>query len=117
SVQGVSHDYYYVSPLRNTLGDYLKCDYDPKNWGGKEYCIMSKADAIAHCNSNPSCGGYQESSRPGWHDKWDRQGKRAVVLFQTGSASGVSGEWEGFVKVNVPKQATHNQNRGRAICT
>jgi hypothetical protein len=52
--------------------------------GGSEWCIMLFSDALAHCDSDPNCGGYTMTSADWFHTKYDKRGQLAVHLTKAG---------------------------------
>lgn len=52
--------------------------------GGSDWCIMLFPDAIAHCNSDPECGGYTMTTADWFHEQYDKDGHVAVHLTKAG---------------------------------
>ena len=61
-----------------------KCTSHKANMGGSEWCIMLFPDALAHCDSDPNCGGYTMTTAEWFHKKYDKSGQVAVHLAKVG---------------------------------
>jgi len=57
-----------------------KCTNHKANMGGSEWCIMYFSDALAHCDSDPNCGGYTMTTAEWFHTKYDKNRQIAVHL-------------------------------------
>ncbi|CAF4364035.1 unnamed protein product, partial [Rotaria magnacalcarata] len=70
------------------------------------YCVLTLADAVKHCNSDPNCGGYEVTTNAGWHAAYDRNGQSVVQLFLVNSPTTPNHEWNCFNKRTKAKPAT-----------
>ena len=77
-----------------------KCTNLKANLGGSEWCIMLFSAAIAHCDSDPSCGGYTMTTGDWFHKKHDKNGQTAVHLYKAGEKSTPCplSEWSSYDK-------------------
>jgi len=94
------HDYIRLPEGKCFDGSTYKCTEKPTNLGGSEWCIMLFPDAIAHCDTDPSCAGYAINTAQSFRSKYDRNGKRAVHLVKIGEKTVPcsSTEWSGYEK-------------------
>jgi len=79
----------YLNYLRLADGECnncstYKCTTHKANMGGSEWCIMLFPDALAHCDSDPNCGGYTMTTAKWFHTKYDKNGQVAVHLTKVG---------------------------------
>ncbi|CAM4801736.1 unnamed protein product [Rotaria magnacalcarata] len=94
----------------NSTGNYLfgaqgfnhvssyNCKSNPKNRVAG-YCILTIPDAVAQCNSDANCGGYDVTTNAGWHKANDVNGQTVVQLFTAGAPTNPSAEWRFYTKV------------------
>ncbi|CAF1229041.1 unnamed protein product [Rotaria sordida] len=80
-----------------------KCTNHKSNMGGSEWCIMLFPDALAHCDTDPNCGGYTMTTAEWFHKKYDKNGQVAVHLAKSGQKpiSCLLSEWSSYEKQNV----------------
>lgn len=124
---------YFFFVLLNREGKYLnylrlpdgecyncssyKCTNHTANMGGSEWCIMLFSDAVAHCDSDPNCGGYTMTNSEWFHKKYDKNGQVAVHLCTAGEkpiACPTNEQWSSY-----EKQSAHRQTPityGRSTC-
>ncbi|CAF2184932.1 unnamed protein product [Rotaria magnacalcarata] len=93
----------------NSTGNYLfgaqgfnhvssyNCKSNPKNRVAG-YCILTIPDAVAQCNSDANCGGYDVTTNAGWHKANDVNGQTVVQLFTAGAPTNPSAEWKFYSK-------------------
>ncbi|CAF3705823.1 unnamed protein product [Rotaria sp. Silwood1] len=80
-----------------------KCTNHNSNMGGSEWCIMLFSDALAHCDSDPNCGGYTMTTAEWFHTKYDKNRQVAVHLAKSGQKSIACplSEWSSYEKQNT----------------
>ncbi|CAF0951906.1 unnamed protein product [Adineta steineri] len=80
-----------------------KCTNHKSNLGGSEWCIMLFPDALAHCDSDPNCGGYTMTTATWFHKKHDKNGQVAVHLTKIGEKpfNCSFSEWSSYEKQNT----------------
>lgn len=71
--------------------------------GGSEWCIMLFPDALAHCDSDPNCGGYTMTTAQWFHKQYDKNGQVAVHLTKVGEKPFNCSftEWSSYEKQNT----------------
>ncbi|CAF1617781.1 unnamed protein product, partial [Rotaria magnacalcarata] len=84
--------------VRKSIGDYAfggeginhvssyNCNSNPKN-RVTGYCILTIPDAVAQCNSDANCGGYDVTTNVDWHNAYDVNCQTVVQLFALGAAT------------------------------
>jgi len=93
-----------------------KCTNHKSNMGGSEWCIMLFPDAIAHCNSDPNCGGYTMTTAEWFHKKYDKNSQVAVHLNKANEKTidCLLSEWSSYEK---QKDTRHTPiTYGRSTC-
>ncbi|CAF4600542.1 unnamed protein product, partial [Rotaria magnacalcarata] len=95
--------------VANSIGNYslggqglihvtaYNCNSNPKNRVAG-YCVLTIPDAVAHCNSDANCGGYDATTNVGWHNAYDLNGQTVVQLFAVGAATNPNTEWSFYNK-------------------
>lgn len=80
-----------------------KCTSHKANMGGSEWCIMLFSDALAHCDSDPNCGGYTMTTADWFHKQYDKNGQVAVHLTKLGEKpfNCSLSEWSSYEKQNT----------------
>ena len=76
--------------------------------GGSEWCIMLFPDAVAHCDSDPNCGGYTMTTADWFHEKYDKNGQTAVHLTKAGQKPmpcPVPAEWSSYEKQTAARNS------------
>ncbi|CAF4264273.1 unnamed protein product, partial [Rotaria magnacalcarata] len=73
------------------------CNSNPKNRVAG-YCILTIPDAVAQCNRDANCGGYEATTNVGWHSAYDVNGQTVVNLFAVGAATNPNTEWSFYNK-------------------
>ena len=84
--------------------------------GGSEWCIMYFADALAHCDADPNCGGYTMTTSEWFHTKYDKKGQIAVHLSKAGQkpiACPIP-EWSSYEKQTTVRKTPVTY--GRSTC-
>ena len=80
-----------------------KCTTHKANMGGAEWCIMLFPDALAHCDSDPNCGGYTMTTADWFHKQYDKNGQVAVHLTKAGEKpfNCSFSEWSSYEKLTT----------------
>jgi len=80
-----------------------KCTNNKANMGGSDWCIMLFPAALAHCDSDPNCGGYTMTTAEWFHTKHDKNGQVAVHLTKVGEKyiNCSYSEWSSYEKQNA----------------
>ncbi|CAF4248773.1 unnamed protein product, partial [Rotaria magnacalcarata] len=89
-------DYAFGGEGINHISSY-DCNSNPKN-RVSGYCILTIPDAVAQCNSDANCGGYDATTNVDWHNAYDVNGQTVVQLFTLGAATNPATEWSSFNK-------------------
>ncbi|CAF4975676.1 unnamed protein product, partial [Rotaria magnacalcarata] len=110
--------------VANSIGNYslggqglihvtaYNCNSNPKNRVAG-YCVLTIPDAVAHCNSDANCGGYEATTNVGWHNAYDLNGQTVVQLFAVGAASLPNIEWNFYNKFQpIVANSTGNYSLG-----
>ncbi|CAF1314856.1 unnamed protein product [Adineta steineri] len=84
-----------------------KCTDNKLNMGGSEWCIMLFPDALAHCDSDPNCGGYTMTTAGWFHKQYDKNGQVAVHLTKVGEKpfNCSFSEWSSYEKQNIARDS------------
>ncbi|CAF5165581.1 unnamed protein product, partial [Rotaria magnacalcarata] len=61
-------------------------------------CVLTIPDAVAQCNRDPNCGGYDVTTSAAWHLLYDVNGQTVVQLFKRGSCTRRNNEWKFYRK-------------------
>ncbi|CAF5198803.1 unnamed protein product, partial [Rotaria magnacalcarata] len=73
------------------------CNSNPKNRIAG-FCVLTIPDAVAQCNSDANCGGYEATTNAAWHNAYDVNGQTVVQLFALGAATNPNNEWKFYNK-------------------
>jgi len=111
----------YLNYLRLPEGECFncstyKCTNHKANMGGSEWCIMLFPAALAHCDSDPNCGGYTMTTAKWFHEKYDQNGQVAVHLSKANEKPIVCplAEWSSYDKQNTVRDTPVMY--GRSTC-
>jgi len=93
-----------------------KCTNHTANMGGSDWCIMLFPAALAHCDSDPNCGGYTMTTAQWFRTKYDKNGQLAVHLTRAGDKPMVCplAEWSSYEKQNSIRNSPVSY--GRSTC-
>ena len=94
-----------------------KCTNHKANLGGADWCIMLFPDALAHCDSDPECGGYTMTTADWFHEKYDKNGQVAVHLTKAGQKTmpcPSPAEWSSYEKQDTTR--TTPITYGKSTC-